>query len=302
MIGNCGNNCSACPAYYNNAITDVDKENCSTGMKEFLGVVIEPKDAYCYGCKDQDPWKDDNVLPKKDCLVRKCVNNSGFKTCANCADYRCNHVDTLYQARFTREWVEERIDRPITEDEYETFVQPFENWKKMEQLIGYVPIMDRNPVYAGQVKMREGNKPLQLFLKDLRTASTATTYIEKEKINKSQVAALAFLYLMGRDGRMIEDDLIVEFPNVMVKKPYSTILRQRDEQSQQILMDVIEVLNEFDLTVSIEDFTIKATGRREILNELNTTVKHLEAEFGLSDCTGWDFEGKAYKRFKKANF
>jgi len=302
MIGNCGNNCSACPAYYTNAITDVDKQNCSTGWEEFLGLKFKEDDCHCYGCKDKDPWKDDSVLPKKDCLVRKCVNNSGFKTCANCADYKCNHVDTLYQSRFTRSWVEDRVDRQLTDEEYETFVKPYENWKKMDQLIGHVPILDRNPVYAGNVKMREGNKPLQIFLRALRTASRATTYIEKEKINKSQVAALAFLYLMGRDGKMIEDELIVEFPNVMEKKPYSNILRQRDAESQKTLVDVVEVLNEYDLTISIEDFTIKATGRRAVLNELNTTVKHLEAEFGLSNCIGWDFEGKAYKRFKKANF
>ncbi len=302
MIGNCGNNCSACPAYYNNAITDVDRENCSTGWETFLGIKFTPKETYCYGCKEEDPWRDGNVHPSRDCLVRKCVNNSGFKTCANCEDYRCNHVETLYQSRFTRKWVEERVERPITDIEYETFVKPYENWKKMEQLKGHVPILDRNPIYPGQVKMRKGNKPLELFLYNLRTAAIATTYIEKEKINKSQIPALAFLYLLGRDGKMMGEELIVRFPNVMDKKAYNPILRQRDPEDQKILLEVINVLNEFNMSITVDDFIIIASGRTAVLNELNTAVKHLEAKFGLSEYTGWDFEGKAFKRFKKADF
>lgn len=302
MIGKCGNNCSACPAYYTNAITDIDKQNCSTGWKEFLGVNVEPENCYCYGCKDPDPWKDDNVMPSRDCLVRKCVDNSGYETCANCADYRCNHVESLYQSRFTREWVEDRIDRELSEAEYLTFVKPYENWKKMEQLQGHVPILTRNPVIHSQVKMREGNRPLQVFLYELRTGSTASTYIEKEKINKSQIPALVFMYLMGRDGKIENDQLIVRFPKVMQKEPYATLLRDNTNGSKKMIEDIIHLLDRFDMHVSIVDFNISIRGRKEILSELSETVKKLEAEFGLSEYQNWMFTGKAFKRFKKANF
>ncbi len=80
--------------------------------------------------KDVSHW---HANFRRGCQVRKCVTNMGIKNCAYCSRFPCA-FKTADAGGWTRENLEKKLGQPITDEDYHTFVEPFESLKRLEQI------------------------------------------------------------------------------------------------------------------------------------------------------------------------
>jgi len=119
-IARCGYKCNLCPAYMGNINSPDDQQRVSEGWYKYFGFRIPPEGIVCDGCRDDGP---DAKRIDLRCKVRSCVISRGFQTCAECDLYPC---DELKEKIVSRSSVESRIGSPMPEEDYKSYVQPYE--------------------------------------------------------------------------------------------------------------------------------------------------------------------------------
>jgi hypothetical protein len=80
--------------------------------------------------KDATHW---HARFRKGCQVRKCVTNMGIKNCAYCSRFPCDFEQT-HGGTWTREAYEKMHGRPMTEEEYHKYIEPFEAVNRLERI------------------------------------------------------------------------------------------------------------------------------------------------------------------------
>ena len=80
--------------------------------------------------KDVTHW---HTRFRKGCQVRRCAINMGIKNCAYCSRFPCAY-EKAHASAWTREVFEELHGRPMTDEEYHTFIEPFEALKRLERI------------------------------------------------------------------------------------------------------------------------------------------------------------------------
>jgi hypothetical protein len=70
-------------------------------------------------------------LIDRDCPVRPCVLERGLDNCAQCEDYVCERLE---QRLVVVEAVRETTGASIPEDDYQCFIRPYENKRRLEGL------------------------------------------------------------------------------------------------------------------------------------------------------------------------
>ena len=128
LIGRCGYRCDLCPAYRENIRTPRDQQRASDGWFKYYGFRIPPEAIQCDGCLDMRP---DAKRIDCDCKVRSCTLERGFDTCAECEQYPC---ELLKEKIVCRQWVENRAGGSLPEEDYETFVMPYESNKVLDRM------------------------------------------------------------------------------------------------------------------------------------------------------------------------
>ena len=127
VLTRCGYRCDLCLAYASNVSKNpADREKLSDGWFKYYGFRIPPERILCDGCMAQDPR-----LIDKACPVRPCVIEKGLQNCAQCEDYVC---DRLVERLVTYVGVRERAGAPIPEDDYQCFIRPYENERRLSAL------------------------------------------------------------------------------------------------------------------------------------------------------------------------
>jgi hypothetical protein len=130
ILTHCGYRCDLCLAYKLNIEKHPEnRQKLSDGWHKYFGFRLPPSAIYCDGCMSEDPR-----LIDQGCPVRPCVIERGLENCAKCGDY--DGCERLAQRLVTYEGVKERMVEEIPEDDYERFIRPYENKRRLDALRG----------------------------------------------------------------------------------------------------------------------------------------------------------------------
>lgn len=127
ILTRCGYRCDLCLAYQPNVKKNDRRKVLSDGWYNLYGFRIEPEDIICDGCIS---CKNPRLIDK-DCPVRPCVIEKKIDNCASCADFIC---DKLKQRIVGRRDIENKLNRKLTEKEYELFIKPYESNERLEKI------------------------------------------------------------------------------------------------------------------------------------------------------------------------
>jgi hypothetical protein len=126
LVSKCGIDCGACPwgPYPRKDMTAEEFEQYRNHGKKILGYMpIKTPCATCQTPDEKIPKK--SKLPNKKCLIRQCVDKTGVANCAYCSRFPCDTVKAT-AGLWNRESIEAKLGAPICEEEYHSFVEPFE--------------------------------------------------------------------------------------------------------------------------------------------------------------------------------
>ncbi len=127
IVTRCGYRCDLCLAYRPNVAQHPEnRQILSDGWHRYFGFRIPPADICCDGCMAEDP-----ELIDENCPVRPCAMERGLEDCSSCESAVCEKLETRI---VTREEVRERIGHEIPADDYERFIRPYENTRRVEAL------------------------------------------------------------------------------------------------------------------------------------------------------------------------
>jgi hypothetical protein len=332
LYGKCGCKCSKCAAYIGNIKSDEDKKNCSEGWKKYLNISLKPDYCVCFGCQASDPWKTGNVIPDRSCFVRKCVEKSGVKTCANCGSFPCSFVEERSKNDYSRGWVEKRVGEKLTEETYENFVECFETYKHLNEIRKSIseseivpqkeikPLNIKIPKFPQEINAtKEENESLKAaydFLSELKLCSGHTSYINQIINEKRIKPALLILWVFAADGKFVDNEktkLVIQSEEVQGKEEYNNIVRKKDINFHGSAGQVAILLKSYGLDLEIIQLPHKkwslsltkdnnnASGN--ILEGLKLYSERLVHKYGIPQYNGaWKLKGDAYKYFEKADF
>jgi len=131
LVSKCGMDCGACPwgPYPRKEMTAKDFEQYRNDAKRILGYM--PIKTPCVTCQTPDAEiPKESRLPNRKCLIRQCVDKTGVANCAYCAIFPCDTLKPTAGA-WNRESIEAKLGAPISEDEYHSFVEPFEGIRRL---------------------------------------------------------------------------------------------------------------------------------------------------------------------------
>jgi hypothetical protein len=74
---------------------------------------------------------DDPTLIDQNCPVRPCVIEKGLDNCSQCERYAC---EKLASRLVTYEEIEQRAGDEISEADYQRFIRPYENRRRLDAL------------------------------------------------------------------------------------------------------------------------------------------------------------------------
>jgi hypothetical protein len=90
ILGACGLECSACPAYLATQANDTAKiEEIAHQWSTQYGADIKAEHVWCDGCLTEGERKCGHCA---ECEIRTCVMGRGLATCAECGDYPCRTI------------------------------------------------------------------------------------------------------------------------------------------------------------------------------------------------------------------
>ncbi len=72
-------------------------------------------------------------LPNRKCLIRQCVDQTGVTNCAYCSCFPCDSLKET-AGLWNRKTIEKRSGQPISDEEYHTFVEPFEGINRLNHI------------------------------------------------------------------------------------------------------------------------------------------------------------------------
>ena len=245
LIGKCGCNCGRCPSYKANLRTDEDRQRCSDGWHRYLGFRLSPgKLRPCDGCQAPD---DENRVRYQSCYARKCAVRNGVKTCAHCSAYPCEDVQNLHelQRAGARERIVARLGTPIPEDDYLTFIEPYEGLKHLDEIRASLGPEDIVEMTKVSTKPRIVDFPDGLPFSEEQTSAfealhrllaavesvDGVSYARQAAIKKRRQHLLKILWAFGRFGEPKEEGgshLVMDGETYLAQKIHSSYSRVKD--------------------------------------------------------------------------
>ncbi len=133
IYAKCGFVCSRCAAYKDNVKTKQQRQRGSDGWKKYYGFKIRIDRMYCDGCPTPDDRKP--ILLPRSCIIRTCAMTNGAETCAHCSEYRaCMYDLRIFNPGVDRKEIETRMRALIPEEDYVTFIEPYEHLKHLKKI------------------------------------------------------------------------------------------------------------------------------------------------------------------------
>lgn len=224
LVSKCGIDCGACPwgPYPRKDMDAKEFEQYRNKGKRILGYM--PIKTPCAICQTPDakiPKK--SKLPNRRCLIRQCVDKTGVANCAYCSQFPC---DTLKATAglWNRESIEAKLGAPISEEDYHSFVEPFEGIRRLGAIRASLKPDDIvEPAKAPASKTRIVDFPENLPFKEETASFKAVhkllatidysslglrdtdTFAQQHKLEKQRAHVLRFLWIFGNYGKFEKD-------------------------------------------------------------------------------------------------
>jgi len=251
LFAKCGVNCGHCPSYKENLKTDLDRQRCSDGWHKYHGFRLAPdKIRPCDGCQIYPEKLTYRVCPVSH--IRNCAIKTGVETCANCSVYPCEALKV--HKDINREEVASRLGAPIPEEDYLTFIEPYEGLNHLKAIRASLkPVQIVEAVKVPHLKSGIIDFPEDLPLTEDETAAfkalhqllstistiTADSYATQEMLSRRRQYFLKLLWMFGLYGEFKEDH---KFSLVSDGETY---LDQNLEGKQSRVVQYFELLKEY---------------------------------------------------------
>jgi hypothetical protein len=221
LVAKCGIDCSACPwgPYPRTDMTAEEFERYRNDAKRILGYM--PIKTSCLTCQTPDSKiPKGSRLPNRKCLIRRCVDTTGVANCAYCALFPCDTVKATGGV-WNRKNMEEKLGAPISEEEYQAFVEPFEGIKRLAAIRSSLkPEEIVEPAQAPTSETRIAGFPEDLPFSREKTAAfkavhkllatikqsslglrDTDTFAQQHSLETRRAHVLRFLWILGRYGK-----------------------------------------------------------------------------------------------------
>lgn len=127
ILTKCGYRCDLCLAYSENVKKNDRREELSKGWKDIFDIDLPAQNIVCEGCMScYNP-----ILIDRNCPVRKCTLKKAIENCGYCSDYPCDKLKTRI---VNRQQLENKLQRKITQQEYNNFVKPYESKPRLDKI------------------------------------------------------------------------------------------------------------------------------------------------------------------------
>ena len=225
LVSKCGIDCGACPwgPYPRKSMTAEEFEKYRNEAKRILGYM--PIKTACVTCRTPDSEiPKESKLPSKKCLIRRCVDKNGVANCAYCTRFPCDTLKAT-AAAWNRENIEAKLGESISEEEYHSFVEPFEGIKRLETIRASLkPDEIVEPAKASAAETRIVDFPKNLPFSKQETAAFKAvhdllakmerfsfglqgtdTLAQQSKLESRKAHVLRFLWIIGNHGKFKRD-------------------------------------------------------------------------------------------------
>lgn len=127
ILTRCGYRCDLCMAFKANLAQNPENSQAlSDGWHRYYGFRIPPAEICCDGCLVED-----SIPIDRDCPVRPCVIEQGLANCSQCDSYSCEKLEVR---SVTLEEMQRSFGEAIPEADYERFIRPYENRRRLDAL------------------------------------------------------------------------------------------------------------------------------------------------------------------------
>jgi hypothetical protein len=253
IFAKCGATCSRCPAYRENVSGYEDQRRCSDGWHKYLGVRLHPDRCTCDGCQTPDEEQPTLVIGKYGCRIRKCAVKNDVETCAHCSGYPCLAVRTQFSFDSgSGERIAARLGAPVPEEEYLTFVEPYECHRHLDEIraalrpaeiveMSRVAVKPRLASFSDDLPLSaEERRALRVLHRLLGEVGKAEdiSYAEKAMLTERRRNLVKLLWAFGLYGEPTQED----GPSLVLDA--ETYLAQKIETEYAKLMGYMETLAE----------------------------------------------------------
>lgn len=212
-------------------MTTEEFERYRNEAKRLLGYM--PIKTPCVTCRTPDAEiPKESKLPNRKCLIRRCVDKAGVANCAYCTRFPCDTLKAT-AAAWNRETIEAKLGTPISEEEYHSFVEPFEGIKRLSAIRASLKpdeIVEPAKVSVSKTRIVDfpenvsfSNQDVAAFkavhslLANLERSSFGLqgtdTLAQQHKLENQRAHVLRFLWIIGNYGKFEKDSsqrLVVE--------------------------------------------------------------------------------------------
>lgn len=327
MISKCGVNCARCPSFIDNIQSSEDRKRCSEGWEKYLGFRLHPdKLLPCEGCQMPD---DEKTVRYQNCYVRQCAVRTGAETCAHCSAFPCEDVPLVSLSVDAKKRIAARIRMSIPEEDYLTFIEPYEGMKHLDKIratLDLSDIVEKIEVRPSRTKVIKFTEDLPLsqeqkfafeavhnLLKFILLAQTET-YARQLLFKRRKPHMLGLLWAMGQYGEIDEEDgcqLVLDGRTYGSKRECSWLVRKRDNSFYGAVKQATNLLQDYAVRcefVPLEDGWLlklefdEEAGGEVALKALKKYVVGLSDQYGEPVYAGsCRLKGKAFESFAKAD-
>lgn len=228
IYGKCGMNCSRCPwsrSVRQTMKTDEEFLEFCRNCKMVLGYSPSEKISNCVGCQTPDEKiPKGSIIPRRTCLARQCVTKMGIDNCAHCSRFPCGFIKDA-GTEWTREKIEANHGKPISEEDYLTFVEPFEGLKHLKEIHATLDPSDiieaiTLPPYKPKIidfpddipvpkEERNGFKDLHRLMEKILVSplnlTDTDTFAQQKRLKNRIPYFLRYLWIFGRFGELKDE-------------------------------------------------------------------------------------------------
>ena len=221
LVSKCGIDCGACPwgPHPRKAMSAKDFEQYRQKAKRILGYM--PIKTPCVTCQIPDTeLPKESKLPNKKCLIRRCVDKTGVANCAYCIRFPCDTLKAT-AAAWNRENIEAKLGKPITDEEYHSFVEPFEAIQRLKAIRASLKpdeVVEPAKVPASETRIVGFSKNLPFSKKEIESFEAVhtllanlacsslglrdtDTFAQHHKLESLRAHVFRFLWILGNYGR-----------------------------------------------------------------------------------------------------
>ena len=225
LVSKCGIDCGVCPwgPFPRKDMSTEEFEQYRNNGKKILGYM--PIKTPCVTCQTPDEKiPKTSKLPNKKCLIRQCVDKTGVANCAYCSRFPCSTLKETAGA-WNRESIEAKLEASISEEDYHSFVEPFEGLTRLDAIHASLKpdeIVEPAKVPSSKTRIVEfpdnlsfnekmvSFKAVHNLLVTIENSSLGLqdtdTFAQQHKLEKQKAHILRFLWILGNYGKFEKEN------------------------------------------------------------------------------------------------